>query len=113
MLTQDLIRSLFDYDPTTGRLTYRRGRRGLASSKIGQPAGVLQPNGYRLIMVARKRYYAHRLVWLWHNNNMPSTVKHVDGNRGNDCIWNLDSPNPASEFPEWMKIIVEKNDESI
>lgn len=64
---QEVLKSLFDYD-VGGHLVWK---------KTGKVAGRDQPLGYRQIGIAGKIYYAHRLVWIWHNGD-PGDDMHVD-----------------------------------
>lgn len=90
-LTYSDVTRLFDYDGRNGGLIYRTNKRGKGSNKIGKPAGTEQPNGYKVVMINRKRYLIHRLVWLWHNPNMSdaAVICHKDGNKDNNRIENL------------------------
>ena len=81
------LKTFLAYDPDTGQLRYRVNRQG--GAKQGDPAGVLQPNGYKTIMIKRKRYYLHQLVWLYHHNEIPSRLQFLDGQRHNTRIENL------------------------
>jgi hypothetical protein len=85
------VTQLFDYDYENGGLIYRTNRKGAGSNKIGQSAGTIQTNKYRMVMINRKRYLIHRLVWLWHNPNMSDkdVIGHLDGNKDNNRIDNL------------------------
>jgi hypothetical protein len=90
-MDQITAKNLFDYDPETGNLIYRYKPYG-KHKKRGDTAGTPQPNGYRMVMVKRKRYLIHRLVWLWHHGWMPKrpmVLDHIDRNRSNNRIENL------------------------
>jgi hypothetical protein len=68
------IKEVLNYRPNTGTFTWKvqTGRR----VKIGDIAGSLSGNGYRLIRVLGSRYYVHRLVWLFETGGWP--LKDVD-----------------------------------
>jgi hypothetical protein len=89
MITQSLVRDLFDYDPKTGLLTnrtYRGGRSGRAGSIAGSP----HIDGYLSVMVAGKNYMLHRIIWLHTYGYLPEEdVDHRDGNRSNNRLTNL------------------------
>lgn len=56
------------------------------------PCGTTKQNGYIEIQYKKKRYYAHRLIWLMFNNtNIPDNydIDHIDGNPSNNHIENL------------------------
>ena len=60
------IRRILSYDPATGVMEWRTGRRE------GMIAGAESKDGYRWIKVNRKRYAAHRLAWLHFYGKEPS-----------------------------------------
>jgi hypothetical protein len=74
MLTQNQLKRLLDYDPKTGRFTWRvnRGRYYCA----GKTAGCTSGRGYRLIRIKRKNYPTGRLAFLWMTGRWP--LKEVD-----------------------------------
>ena len=59
--------------------------------RIGDVAGCLGTKNYYLIRIDRKNYRLHRLIWIYHNGDIPDgmIVDHVDGNRTNNRIENL------------------------
>lgn len=85
--TQELLRSLFHYDPVTGILTYainvRRGR-------AGAEAGWINLRGYRKVSIRGREYPAHVLIWVWMTGVYPTVdVDHEDRNRANNIWTNL------------------------
>lgn len=87
-LTAHRLRELLDYNPETGEFRWRvhsgRGR------KPGQPAGVVEPNGYRTICVDGRRYQAQRLAWLHvTGEHAKNFVRFKDEDRGNLKFDNL------------------------
>ena len=61
-------------------------------AKIGNVAGTLDVNNnYYIIKIDKIRYRLHRLVWIYHNGDIPNgmIVDHVDGNSLNNQIENL------------------------
>ena len=59
--------------------------------KIGDIAGWLHSSGYYLITMNKKNYRLHRLVWIYHNGDIPNgmSVDHIDGDTKNNRIENL------------------------
>lgn len=85
------LRELFNYDPETGVLTHRAGRRA------GLPAGGIDKSkrGYVRISipVGNGRYllfYAHRLAWQYVHGAEPALdLDHINGIRSDNRISNL------------------------
>jgi hypothetical protein len=90
-MEQETVKQLFDYDPETGNLIYQFNPRG-PRKRRGDAVGTIQPNGYKMVMHKRKRYYVHRLVWLWHHGWMPKrpmVMDHVNRDKTDNRIENL------------------------
>ena len=91
MLTQSRLKEVLHYDPDTGVLVWitQLGSR----AKIGSEAGSVTKQGrtyYRLIMIDKHHYYAHRLAWLYVHGEFPEKhIDHEDGNGLNNRIKNL------------------------
>lgn len=85
MLTQERVKELFDY--RDGDLYTKLGRQGVRTSKV---AGSHSHSGYRKAMIAGKRYYTHRLVWMYHHGYFPEgMIDHIDKDPTNNSIENL------------------------
>ena len=90
MITQDELKQLVQYIPETGNLVYKKATRGFHGSQAkNKPIGTVQPNGYRLVMIKRKRYLVHRLIWLYHHGEMPKIVDHINRDKTDNRIENL------------------------
>ncbi len=83
-LTQEYVRSLFDYKD--GELYWKVSR---GAAKIGDVAGNVESRGYRRIRKDGKIYQAHRLIFLYHHGYLPEFLDHIDGNPSNNDISNL------------------------
>ena len=94
-MNTDLVRTLFDYDPQTGNLLYRQTPKGNrnAHKTPGTKAGVVQSSGYLRVTINAKPYQLHRLVWLWHGNDLPEShdmkLMHINQDRTDNRIENL------------------------
>jgi len=85
-LTQERLKQVLQYFPTTGRFRWRlRQTRGERSE-----AGTLRPNGYRRIQVDGVFHYSHRLAWLHvHGEHPTGEIDHKNGNPADNRIANL------------------------
>lgn len=97
-LTAETLRSLFNYDPTTGGFT-RIQRRG--PFKQGSIAGTTLNTGYVAIIILGTPYQAHRLAWLYMTGYWPKKwidhINHIkDDNRFEnlrDVTWSVNQHN--------------------
>jgi hypothetical protein len=87
-LTADFLRSILDYAPDTGVLSWcadlnRPGRAfGLA--------GTISRSGYIQIGINNKLYLGHRIAWLHFHGKWPKQfLDHANGNRTDNRIVNL------------------------
>jgi hypothetical protein len=89
MVTQELLRQLFDYKD--GQLIWKVQK--AKRTKIGSAAGWqnFDKHGQRYLNVEinGKAYKIHRLVFLYHNGYLAKDIDHIDGNRLNNRIENL------------------------
>jgi hypothetical protein len=85
MITQDQVKHLFQYND--GSLYWKNP----TSLKIkpGDLAGGKHNSGYLMIKINCKRYFVHRLVFLYHRGFLPSQIDHIDGDVHNNRIENL------------------------
>ena len=87
MITQEQLKKELSYDPETGQFIWIRRRQG---RQFGYFLGALQPHGYRKICLDGKKYYAHRLAWLYVYGVFPeSELDHVNGDKSDNTINNL------------------------
>lgn len=83
MITYEEVREMFDYDPITGILSWKKTGKGRKRTV----AGCLDGKGHYTIHLRPRSYQLHRIIWLWQTGEWPNgTVDHK--NRiGTDNRW--------------------------
>lgn len=85
-MTQDELKANVTYDPETGIFRWVQSKPGRRDT-VG---AVLGPRGYVQVCISGKRYYAHRLAWLYVHGVWPENlVDHVNQNTADNRIANL------------------------
>ena len=88
MITAEEIKKLISYNPLTGDFIWEVNRGGTA--KIGSKAGSMETHGYIQIVIKRKPYLAHRLVFLFMEGRFPKNdVDHRNRIRADNSWGNL------------------------
>lgn len=83
MIDAITLRQTFVYDAATG-LFYRVGRYPI------RPSGRTDPQGYVVIKIKGRVYFAHRLAWLYIYGEWPSEIiDHINRERDDNRICNL------------------------
>lgn len=89
MLTRERIVQCLDYDPETGIFVWANPPKH-NSKLLGQRAGNLRADGYRIIRIAGIAYYSSRLACLWMTGKLPDEeMDHIDRDPSNDRWGNL------------------------
>ena len=84
-LTQEKLKELLHYDPNTGIFTWKIYRS--SNAKKGEVAGSAHCCGYIQMSIDKKKYLAHRLVFLYMEGYFPENeVDHINRVR-NDNRW--------------------------
>lgn len=86
MIHRDELLRIFQYDPDTGVLRYREKR---GRMNIGDKAGTLDQEGYRVVTVKGKTYPAHRIIWYMVYGEIPRILDHANRDRDDNRITNL------------------------
>lgn len=87
-LTIDDLKTYLSYDPETGVFTWIAKAGNV--SKVGEPTGYIDANGYVIIGFARKLHKAHRLAWLYMTGAFPrNQIDHMNGDRTDNRFCNL------------------------
>lgn len=87
-LTADELKEVLSYDPDTGVFCNRVRRSTNAAP--GSIAGGMRVGGYERISIQGRRYYSHRLAWLYVYGRWPDgEIDHANGIRNDNRICNL------------------------
>jgi hypothetical protein len=91
---QPYLRGLLDYDPETGELSWAVGKPGRSK---GARVGHKNKSGrYWQVMIDRKSYMAHRIIWkLVTGEDPPEQIDHIDQDPYNNRWENLRLATPA------------------
>lgn len=106
-LTQEVLRELVNYEPETGRFTWKASR---PACRPGDECGRISSHGYREIGILGKLHHAHRLAVLYMTGHMPShSVDHINRNRQDNRWCNLRC---ATQSENMANVVVRKNNTS-
>jgi hypothetical protein len=102
--TAERVRALFDYDPETGILTWkRRTPADFIANRIspeancrrwndqfaGKVAGSPTKLGYLRAFLDGQSWYVHHLAWIWMKGEWPPEIDHENHNPSDNRIENL------------------------
>lgn len=77
-ISRERLHHLFEY--RDGNL-FRHGS--------NRPIGSTRKDGYRITSVDGQQYLVHRLIYLFHHDQLPPVIDHIDCDPSNNCIENL------------------------
>lgn len=92
LLTVDYVRSILDYNPSTGVFTWQWRAdvpRGWNTKFAGKEAGGSSGHGYRTLRIKNRSYYFHRLAHLYVTGRWPEEVDHANGDKSDNRWDNL------------------------
>lgn len=85
-ITQEKVRNLFDYK-SEGNLFWRSHRSNI---RAGSSAGYVDRNGYIVVKIDGKKYFLHRLIFLYFKGYLPENeIDHINRIRTDNRIENL------------------------
>lgn len=85
LLDHATAKALFDY--RDGQLYWKE--QSNRKHDITGPAGTLNVTGYIVVTYKGKKYGAHRVIWVWHGNELPEQLDHINRNKADNRIENL------------------------
>jgi hypothetical protein len=87
ILTKDELEFYVRYCPITGQFIWKQSPTN--NTYAGEEAGTII-NGYRYVIINKKRYAAHRLAWFYVYNVWPKNqIDHINRNKLDNRIENL------------------------
>lgn len=88
MPSQEELKNRFHYDCLTGVFSYLDANEN--KSRRGMVAGSVSENGYIKVVVNKKSFMVHRLIWVYMTGSEPDhDIDHIDTNRLNNSWLNL------------------------
>lgn len=90
-LTQDLLNELFSYDKETGNLFWKNNLNN--QMKSGDIAGTTAVSGYRVVIINRRDYLVHRIIWIMVYGYIPVGIDHINHQKSDNRLINIREAN--------------------
>ena len=92
MLTQEILREHFRYEPETGHLFWAKSD-SKHRRKLVNPIGLHDKDGYIIVCTSlsgkSKNYRVHRLIWIYVHGHIANHIDHINGVRDDNRLCNL------------------------
>ena len=87
-LSQEKLKSIFEYDPVTGVMRWKESRSNMIKNSI---AGSIHSSGYKVVTIESGSYKMHRIIWIMLFDNIPNGfyIDHINGNKIDNRLENL------------------------
>jgi len=87
-LSQNELKSIFEYDPFTGTLRWKEKRSNIVQNSM---AGCIHGSGYKVVTIKSKTYKLHRIIWIMLFGEIPKGfyLDHINGNKIDNRLENL------------------------
>lgn len=105
MITQDYLKEYLNYDPETGIFKWIKVK-FKSQINLGQVAGFITSQGYRIIRMKSRNYLAHRLAWLYMTGEWPENyIDHINHIKDDNRFINLrKATNQENQFNAKLSI---------
>jgi len=87
MISQSKLKEKLHYNQDTGVFIWIGTKSNIV--KNGDIAGTPSGHGYLIVGIKNKKYYLHRLAWLYVYDEIPGDIDHINHNRSDNRICNL------------------------
>ena len=85
----ETLRKLLDYDEVTGEVIWKQ--RASTRRRPGDVAGGVSSGKYARIGIEGQQYLLHRIIWKLYTGEEPGYIDHLNGNKLDNRICNLNS----------------------
>lgn len=89
-INKELLEKYFRYEPDSGKLYWIKNSNN-GHKRIGDEAGTITPNGYRIVCIWNYYIMSHRIVWALQGLTVPNgyCIDHINGDKQDNRLANL------------------------